>query len=370
MVKLKQLPKFKELHKEVMRSMRSYADYSAYVQLIENSRAMTGMLRNRYLEWEEKKLLKERPCPLCGSSKNLERLFRKKDIPLRAYTKCNSCDLVFESPFVDENTYTELYKSSFEGIEKKARDIKENHRINDALITSYKPLELINMRQKSGKFLDFGCGTGWVMNLAKKRFGYDVYGIDIDENAIARAARLIGEPDKVLNGNNYDEGELNGMFDIVHSNQSLEHILNPGMYIRKFYNWLSPGGLLFLSFPVSDSFVFRFLGERNCMSQVGHISMFSRLSITSLLKRNGFTDISFQHTWVDLSALEFIKKLLGVPFTHRQVYVKSKAAIVSLYFPVSLITIVLHSLEHIGFLKGNYGYVFARKYEGAGHLRH
>ena len=201
------------------------------------------------------------------------------------------------------------------------------------------------------------------MKLARDRYGYDVYGLDIDDNCISMAARLIGDPNRVFNGMTISvrDRTLDNKFDIIHSNQNIEHLLNPNAYVKKFHEMLSSGGLLFLSFPTSDSFVFKFLREKNCMTQVGHISMFSEKSITSVLKENGFANITYQHVWVDISALEILKKLFGIPFIHRNVYIKSRLAILALYIPMCFLTGILHTLQHLKILRGNYAYVFAEK---------
>ncbi|MFC1769983.1 class I SAM-dependent methyltransferase [Nitrospirota bacterium] len=347
------------LHKEVMRSFRSQVDYSQFMDYSTHEKMRSKMAIDKYKEWDDAALIKPRPCPLCNNNE-LEKVLELHS-PKRSYSKCVPCDFVFENPFVDEATYNQLYINSFDGTSIIDREFRKESKIDNETMSFYLPLELINKRVRKGKFLDFGCGTGWVMNLAKRNYGYDVYGLDIDKDCIDRASKLIGEPDKVFNGMDLTENELYGNFNIIHSNQNIEHLINPKIYLQKFYDYLDSDGLLFLSFPTSDSFVFNFLREDNGMTQVGHISMFSEKSIRSTLSEIGFVDIDYSHIWIDISAIELFKKIFGVRFSHRNVFIKSKIAIYLLYIPVTIITGLLHSLQHLNILKGNYAYVFAKK---------
>ena len=117
--------KFRGLHEEVMRSMRSYSDYSTYKALENNGILVAEMLNKQYVEWEKSNQLKERPCPLCNG-KDFKKVLQI-DMPRRSYTKCLRCDFVFENPFVEEEVYNKLYTTSYEGLLHSSGKCNSSH---------------------------------------------------------------------------------------------------------------------------------------------------------------------------------------------------------------------------------------------------
>jgi SAM-dependent methyltransferase len=185
---------------------------------------------------------------------------------------------------------------------------------------------------------------------------YDVFGIDIDPDRMETAREKLGviRGEKIFAFGEIDEAAFAGKFDVIHTNQNLEHLTEPVKYLKKFAEWLKPGGLLFISCPASDSFVFSFLGKHNSMLAVPHVSMFNRRSLSRALSEAGLELKEYRNVTLDLSGLEFIKRILGIKFIHRQSYIESTVLILCLYPPVLVITAFLHVLKRFNIIKGNY----------------
>lgn len=106
---------------------------------------------------------------------------------------------------------------------------------------------------KDRSILELGCGTG---NLSVAMAGQQarrVVGIDVDKGRID-AARRKAEAEGVSAITSFHTADfVNGFqpdepFDIVISENSLEHILDPVRCLRKAYDCLTPGGLLLAKF--------------------------------------------------------------------------------------------------------------------------
>jgi len=111
--------------------------------------------------------------------------------------------------------------------------------------------------------LDFGCGSGGLVRAALAR-GIDCYGCDIDFShkwtteaelidllQTRRVRQIPGAKENVSPeaGEPYRLPFDDGMFDVVISDQVLEHVRNYPDVIREFARVLKPGGLMLHMFP-------------------------------------------------------------------------------------------------------------------------
>ena len=133
--------------------------------------------------------------------------------------------------------------------------------------------------------LDIGCRDGALTRSYLP--GNNVLGIDIDEVALAEAAKLGIEVMKVdLNG---DWSELKGRtFDVVVLGEVLEHLYFPNRVLDKIHSLLRPGGKLIGSVPNAFSLKnrLRYLAGRKKYTPLGdptHINHFSKNELVQLL---------------------------------------------------------------------------------------
>ncbi len=167
------------------------------------------------------------------------------------------------------------------------------------------------------KVLDVGCGMGILGEEIKKRFGSDVYGIDISEVGIRYAkrtgvkARLADIEEKWPFPNDF--------FNKVISVQVIEHLLNPDHFFQEARRVTKKGGTVIITTPnlaswfnriiflfgyqpffLEASTIDKTVGQgfmRGLVRQkepLGHIRCFTLESLKDILKLHGFKPISFQ----------------------------------------------------------------------------
>ena len=104
-----------------------------------------------------------------------------------------------------------------------------------------------NVRLSGARVLDVGCGHGFFLYAAKQK-GFDVHGIDIDEDAMRYGKEIMGLDIKRNPVDSFDNLPSNH-YDIVTFWQVLEHLPNPGTCIREVMDLLKVGGIVAGSVP-------------------------------------------------------------------------------------------------------------------------
>lgn len=106
------------------------------------------------------------------------------------------------------------------------------------MVRKYIPLE-------GKKILDVGCGVGTYLQ-AFKRFGDDLYGVEIDAKRAAKAKKITPNI-SVASAENLPFPEAT--FDIVFSHEVLEHLEDDRKAVEEAVRVLKPGGHLVLFVP-------------------------------------------------------------------------------------------------------------------------
>jgi 2-polyprenyl-3-methyl-5-hydroxy-6-metoxy-1,4-benzoquinol methylase len=107
---------------------------------------------------------------------------------------------------------------------------------------------ILNLLQedKKAKLLDLGCDDGgWTLKLARKIKTKDVSGYEIIKER-ARKAEKRGVNVK-LGDLNEPLSYSNAMFDVVHTNQVIEHLNNTDLFLSEIYRILKPNGYAIIS---------------------------------------------------------------------------------------------------------------------------
>lgn len=122
---------------------------------------------------------------------------------------------------------------------KDAEDLKRL----DFIVDSIKELN-----NPDSKILDIGCGNGNI-SMALGSVGFDVTGVDIDEDSIDKARAVNKLPNvtfKVYDANAFAMADL---YDAIVCSEVLEHLDKPWELVESIYKILKPGGVLVATVP-------------------------------------------------------------------------------------------------------------------------
>jgi 2-polyprenyl-6-hydroxyphenyl methylase/3-demethylubiquinone-9 3-methyltransferase len=152
------------------------------------------------------------------------------------------------------------------------------------------------------RVLDVGCGNGFTCGKFLKR-GCEVVGVDLSVEGIDLARRTYPEARFELLG--ADAGILEGLdeqpFDIVVSTEVVEHLYAPREWARGCYAALKPGGMFICTTPyhgylknLALSLFGKWDTHANPLWDGGHIKLWSRRRLFTLLDETGFRNLEFR----------------------------------------------------------------------------
>lgn len=161
--------------------------------------------------------------------------------------ECLHCNVQFWVPF--RNPGADWYENCKQNLRHRSERDREHFlwMAKNRIITSHFLKNPPHVDPRGLKLLDVGCGTGGFLIEAQK-LGYDVFGVDFDEEQIkfARSFGLesvyVGDVFSFLD--KYDEE-----FDVITGFEIIEHLDKPREFLNLIYRALKPGGYICLSTP-------------------------------------------------------------------------------------------------------------------------
>ena len=145
-------------------------------------------------------------------------------------------------------------------------------------------------RSPREQLLDIGCGNGEFLINARAA-GWTGVGLEPDEQA-ASIGRKHGLE---IHCTTYDRADLPPeSFDVITSNQVIEHVHDPHAFVARIHQWLKPGGTVWIGTPNLDSLMHAHFGiNYGNLHPPQHLLMFSPSTLRRLFEHHGFTSIEF-----------------------------------------------------------------------------
>lgn len=134
--------------------------------------------------------------------------------------------------------------------------------------------------RNSGTLLDVGCGFGEVLYGMPPQ--WRLFGVDYSHHNVEAARAILKERAVIKQGNLHEIPFENSSMDVCCCLEVLEHIKDDESGFKEIYRVLRSGGILILSAPYTYYWP-------QYKSQIGHYRHYTRESLESLLKKNGFT---------------------------------------------------------------------------------
>ncbi len=216
-------------------------------------------------------------------------------MPKYKLAKCSNCGLIWDPfpPSLPENQYKENYfvnSNSKGGYANYFEGMKINRKT-----FSERLKKIAKDNGKKGKLLDVGCALGDCLAEARSLGWKEAEGIDPSEYAIRKAEeRGLKVKQGTLKSLNLKEKS----FDLVLSQDQIEHVPDPVLELDRMRKILKPEGTLFLVTPDIGGVWAKILGKYWYHYKPGeHLFYFSTPTIKRMLEKVGFENIKVQKTY-------------------------------------------------------------------------
>jgi 2-polyprenyl-3-methyl-5-hydroxy-6-metoxy-1,4-benzoquinol methylase len=217
-------------------------------------------------------------CSVCGSSER-KQIFQKQGFSIH---RCQECSHIYVSPRIKPAIQKALTQETDE--DDQASEFLSIQRVYAGLIC-----DLLHSKAHGHRMLDIGFGSGSVMQVARS-YGFEVYGID---SSMFQADRLWPHFGKHIYRAFVEEDEIPwDSFDVVVMSHVLEHFAEPATVLREVWQKITPGGLLYIAVPDTDSMQFRLFGKNwDVINPLAHLQYFNQASLSRLLLDCGYKDL-------------------------------------------------------------------------------
>ncbi len=260
-------------------------------------------------------------------------------------SKCKSCKLLWLNPYPNESYIAKLYTAYYTHenlsnaflLHNNFSNFPRNKKIKYSIlnyVNGYnipmpKNYELLGklllfipgMKKKmfvsssgihntpNGKILDLGCGNGDFL-LEMKYLNWNVTGIEVDDTA-AEEGRQVGL--NIITGT-LEKGTFeDDRFDVIYTNNVIEHLPNPIEILVTCYKILKPGGFLIIKTCNNESFAHILFKENYRGLEIPrHYFVYSPSSIKILAKKTGFVTKSVTtsfNEYIWFSSYKLAKKM-------------------------------------------------------------
>ncbi len=234
----------------------------------------------------KKKFSKISSCPICKSKKR-QKILVKFGIEI---FKCLNCDVDYSSK--KPNDFSDLYstehlKNHYLNVYDRSRKYKMNR-------FGKERISILKKYKKKGNLLDFGCGTGWFLEIAKKN--YNSYGIEFSD----QLREFLFKKYEIKTFKNLSKLPKSLKFDIITAFDVIEHVENPAIFLSNLRKFLKKDGIALIYTPNKDSLGFSYLKFfNNLLCPPAHLFYFSEKSFRYLLKKTNFKFVSHQTRGLD-----------------------------------------------------------------------
>jgi len=223
-----------------------------------------------------------RNCDICHG-KEYDILYRVKDFDIM---RCSTCNLVYAGVTEEdiENAYeADYYKSVYPDYESD----KNIHDINNNDL-----LRKVEKHFSPGTLIEIGSAFGFFLEAASKR-SWKASGYETSKYASEIACKKFQQDVKNID---FLKADIQEKVDIVCMFDTIEHLLQPSLFIKKISNQLKDGGGLVVTTGDISSWIARFSGAKwRMIVPPLHVYYYSRVTITRLLEQYGFKILSIRN---------------------------------------------------------------------------
>jgi len=245
-----------------------------------------------------------RPCGYCGNSSFsplvsgvTDRLGEVKGE--FSFVRCTRCESAWLDPLPEPDQLASFYPKIY-GLGKEVDKRSTITSLMSALELAlwFGPVYNRNARilskrcDEQGDLLEVGCGSGYQAASFKRR-GFNVTAVDFAEKTGEWMMAKHGIQAHSCDVSQIPEVLADSQFDAVTASHVIEHMLDPGEFIKILSGRLRSGGEVFLTMPLVDSFQARIFGKHwgAFREAPRHVNMPSKRGLSALFEKAGLESI-------------------------------------------------------------------------------
>ena len=272
-------------------------------------------------------------CPICKSD-NKDILLKKVQFDIKAYVSiCKNDGLVYLNPRWTKKKYDQYYKKTYDTQYRPEKSIEFERKkaINNSIIIHNRIKNYCSLNQISS-VLDVGSGMGWSLEWFKKKYNNikNIYAIEMSTKCKSYIKNDLGG---VVISDDAEKYYEKKNIDLTISRHSLEHSMQPDIYLKNIYNNLSDDGLFYLEVPDMMNFFGRL---QKYWFRLPHTYYFSKNTLLSILNKIGFETIIIKegnngtgHLWCLLKKKDAENRMIEIENVY---FIQKKKIIKQLYF--------------------------------------
>jgi len=270
------------------------------------------MLGKYYLDDEtlDPKYTLNVPCPYCGST-NIGQTF---DLNGFCHNTCSECETLYVSPRLADTCIEELYSDDYYS-EMYTRSMLPVFEKRKEFIGQSKYAQSITYwgGHGEGRVLDIGAGIGEVTDVFREN-GWFSHAIEMNKVAIEW---LQGRGHEEVFHGRLEDYKTPHKFDIIMAWGVVEHVLDPGGFLRRVHELLNPGGLFVSEVPHGQCLLVDMarktgMDPKRILMGEQHIVLYSTNSYVFLHERIGLEKIHIQTNGLDVDTI-LKENGVGVP---------------------------------------------------------
>lgn len=224
-------------------------------------------------------------CVICKSN-DTKPFFEKNGYPL---VRCRRCRTVYVAKSALGDALTDYYQDGYHEGNEQSKGYPDYASDEHFIRRNFrKKLSYLEKLRSPGSILDVGAAYGYFLDEARNR-GWDTHGIEVSTHAAAVAREKL---DLKIEVGDFLEHNFEGrVFDVITMFDVVEHMNEPIKTMKKSFDLLNPGGILFMVTGDCDCLWARILGKKwYFYNPPQHLFAFSATTLCSILKSSGFVD--------------------------------------------------------------------------------
>ncbi len=204
--------------------------------------------------------------------------------PVINWCRCNDCGHVFTEGYFSEEAlaivFSETQENQLVGYDMESQRVVSSHIVEKVLTYADR-----------GHWLDVGFGNASLLFTAAE-YGFTPVGIDL-RRANVEVLNSLGIEAHCIDLLEY---QPQNNFSVVSMADVLEHMAYPTQILAKVHQLIEDNGVLFLSMPNADSWMWRALNEDGSnpyWGEIEHYHNFGRDRLYALLRKFGFEPVRY-----------------------------------------------------------------------------